>query len=262
MLNCKWNVKDVRKNIGSEPLLNGDFTFLEDYKKEPKKYDSLFFNMFMPYYLRPDTFNDDENAREMIVDFTGWINAMLTWNEYKYNKLYNTLLLTYDPISNYDMTETSKDSNTHEDSTNVHVGAINNTTSNTTGEQVSTSVNAYGDEHVNTVNGVSPEDIDGFVNADNSTATSTKADDSNTTTSGARTDTSINKTDSRTDDTYAEGRFTNDHTLTRKGNIGVTTSQQMLESEREVADFNFYEIVFSDIARQFLILNDEGVRIL
>jgi len=38
-----------------------------------------------------------------------------------------------------------------------------------------------------------------------------------------------------------------DRSLTRSGNIGVTTTQQMIESEREVAMFNFFETVFADI---------------
>lgn len=36
-------------------------------------------------------------------------------------------------------------------------------------------------------------------------------------------------------------------TLTQHGNIGVTTSQQMIESEIELRKHNFFEIVFSDI---------------
>lgn len=43
--------------------------------------------------------------------------------------------------------------------------------------------------------------------------------------------------------------------LTRRGNIGVTTSQQMLESEIELREhYNFYEIVLNDIAK-LLCLN-------
>lgn len=35
--------------------------------------------------------------------------------------------------------------------------------------------------------------------------------------------------------------------LTRKGNIGVTTSQQMIESELELREYNFIETIYSDI---------------
>lgn len=37
------------------------------------------------------------------------------------------------------------------------------------------------------------------------------------------------------------------------GNIGVTTTQTMLESERRVAMFNFYDTVVRDFQRRFLI---------
>lgn len=43
------------------------------------------------------------------------------------------------------------------------------------------------------------------------------------------------------------------HNFTRHGNIGVTTSQQMLESEREVAMFNFIGIVAHDIIKSICI---------
>lgn len=40
------------------------------------------------------------------------------------------------------------------------------------------------------------------------------------------------------------------HTLTRKGNIGVTTSQQMIQSERDLWLWNFFEnVVFLDLDR-------------
>lgn len=46
---------------------------------------------------------------------------------------------------------------------------------------------------------------------------------------------------------------TMNHNFTRHGNIGVTTSQQMLESEREVAMFNFIGIVAHDIIKSICI---------
>lgn len=40
---------------------------------------------------------------------------------------------------------------------------------------------------------------------------------------------------------------TTDHRLTRHGNIGVTTSQQMIESERELWVWNYFVQVFADL---------------
>lgn len=83
---------------------------------------------------------------------------------------------------------------------------------------------------------------------DNLTATTThglKTDDtrnmSNTTTYG-RTDTENIDITEKTDYNNNENR-----TLKRHGNIGVTTSQQMIESELELRKKFFYEIVFRDI---------------
>ena len=43
------------------------------------------------------------------------------------------------------------------------------------------------------------------------------------------------------------------HKFTRSGNVGVTTSQQMLESERDIAMFNFIGIVAHDIIKSICI---------
>ena len=38
-----------------------------------------------------------------------------------------------------------------------------------------------------------------------------------------------------------------DTTLTRSGNIGVTTSQQMIESERKLWDYNIFKTIYEDV---------------
>lgn len=50
-----------------------------------------------------------------------------------------------------------------------------------------------------------------------------------------------------------ESRGTTAHKFTRSGNVGVTTSQQMLESERDIAMFNFIGIVAHDIIKSICI---------
>ena len=49
------------------------------------------------------------------------------------------------------------------------------------------------------------------------------------------------------------GNESTQHTLTRKGNIGVTTTQQMIQAEREVAVFSIVEIFLEDIAKIILL---------
>ena len=56
----------------------------------------------------------------------------------------------------------------------------------------------------------------------------------------------IADTDSRKD-TYNNIKDTGSHSLTRSGNIGVTTTQQMAESEIEYRRHLYFEMVFADI---------------
>lgn len=51
----------------------------------------------------------------------------------------------------------------------------------------------------------------------------------------------------------SSGNDTTEHTLTRSGNIGVTTTQQMLESERELARFNIIDEFCKELNKQILL---------
>lgn len=52
---------------------------------------------------------------------------------------------------------------------------------------------------------------------------------------------------------FTDRTDTNDHELTRKGNIGVTTSQQMIESERQLVRYSLLKEFFEDINRELLL---------
>ena len=70
-----------------------------------------------------------------------------------------------------------------------------------------------------------------------------------------RNDTAIKEYENRTDEnikTFTDREDVTTHT--RSGNIGVTTSQQMLESERLIANFKFVDIVARDIVKKIAIL--------
>lgn len=47
----------------------------------------------------------------------------------------------------------------------------------------------------------------------------------------------------------------------RSGNIGVTTTQQMIESERKISDFNLYDIMCMDFVNTFCFLLHESEEI-
>ena len=49
--------------------------------------------------------------------------------------------------------------------------------------------------------------------------------------------------------TITEGEQINTFTHRRRGNLGVQTSQSMIQQERQVAMFNLYELIFDDIMK-------------
>lgn len=170
------------------------------------------------------------------------INALCTTvafdNAYGLNVLYKTLNLDYNPIENYnmkeEMTDTGKVSHLNiTDSTNneKNTGTVTNehSGSSTDGETVNTSViskTPFDDDtmtdtekNVNTGNAV--------VNSESGTATTTN-------------NLSNNKVFHNVDDNVEERNLKQTHT--RTGNIGVTTTQDMIKQEREIAEFHFLSI--------------------
>ena len=138
-----------------------------------------------------------------------------------WNALYKTLSLEYNPIENYSMTETENVQDTHRGTLESDGSDTNTNTENTI------------------VNDTSNNQLWGFnstdsVNSDKQIGDTTK-----------NIDGSMNATHKNTDTETKD--ITSDRTLKRSGNIGVTTSQQMIESERQLWLWNFFESVFSDI---------------
>ena len=181
-----------------------------------------------------------------------------------WDKEYATLNFEYNPISNYDMIETETGSGT---TGNTRTNTGTQTDANT-GTVSTTHTGTQGTSDNNTVSGTSSGSADrglyGF-NSSESVGDSTDSTTSTTSTtatgSSTRTD---NLTDNRTDNTTRtrtdnlseseSGTHSDTRTLTRSGNIGVTTSQQMIEAERELNRWNyFYNIVFPSIDKVLTI---------
>lgn len=164
-------------------------------------------------YLDNNTVSDDNKIIIAQVIYTIYIK--------NWNALYKTLSLEYNPIENYSMTETENVQDTHK-------GTLESNGNNT---------NTYTETTI--VNDTSNNQLWGFnstdsVNSDKQTGDTTRDVESTM-------DSTHKNTDMETKD------ITSDRTLKRSGNIGVTTSQQMIESERQLWLWNFFESVFSDI---------------
>ena len=148
-----------------------------------------------------------------------------------YNNEYTTkvglLLKDYNPIENYNSSES--ESTTSENTT---TSGNENTTTTTT--------NSTTENNGETTNKVSPYDSENFSNDNNSNS-------SNTSTVNGTDSTSI------TDSGNISSNGTVTRTLTRKGNIGVTTTQQMIESEYELRAKNLV-FEFLEKVSKFILL--------
>lgn len=135
----------------------------------------------------------------------------------KWSKLWDAFNTEYNPIENYSMTEHEErdDVNTREGSdTLTMTGTDTDVLTGSTENEVS-AFNSSGYS-------------DNTQNSQNSTNTETR-----------------NMTDTTTHDTT--DTLDGERTLTRSGNIGVTTSQQMLQSEIELRKWLYFNSVFNDI---------------
>lgn len=142
-----------------------------------------------------------------------------------WSKQWETLSLEYNPIENYRMTETMTDDETVTEYGKTSTRTDNLTDTNTPNLTTNTENTVHG---FNSTDGV-PSD------AQAQTATGSNTD--------AHTGTQTNA-DTGTD------TQTRNYELTRSGNIGVTTSQQMIESQRTLWMWKyFYSVVFPDIDR-------------
>lgn len=131
-------------------------------------------------------------------------------------KMWNTTKLEYNPIENYDRMEDWTDNNqTNSEVQSMDVGI---------GENHSTDISKAA----------------GF-------------DSGNLVTSGQNDNDSNNESIQIGN---SEGKSNEElkHTGRVHGNIGVTTSQQMIDEERRVADWNMYEYLIDKFKQQFLLL--------
>lgn len=147
-------------------------------------------------------------------------NLIGVWSktcQYEWNKLAKTLNLEYDPIANYDRKEER--------------------TLNTEGK--GTSDNSGSD--VSQTSGQGTEKVNGF-NASLNMVNRARNDTTNngSITYGKKTAETFEKEDKEIIRAY--------------GNIGVTTTQQMMQQERDIAKFNLYDIIAEEFKLRFCIL--------
>lgn len=209
-------------------------------------------------------------------NITFWFSRRL----FDFDRMYNALRMEYSPIENYDRIEDIKreykDSGTDTETltlgsstTSKHSGSDTETTtlgSSTTSSHTGTDTDSAQGSGSNE-KGVSAYNEDGYTNREKDTeshnSNNTQTYNSTVTNTGSGSDTqkqtfdsSVTNTGSGSDKTqtdYGKQRTETENTRIH-GNIGVTTSQQMIESEMSLrAKYDIYKIISREFEREFLV---------
>lgn len=147
-----------------------------------------------------------------------------------WNKLWDTLNFEYNAIENYSMIETETKDGAENYRETVESGSNTNIKN---GSEIETITGTETNESE-----IAGYNSDEYVN-----------DSKNTTEYNNRQNTK-NYNNLTDDDTYENTKKESEYEnreLKRSGNIGVTTSQQMIQSERDLWMWNFYDKIFEDI---------------
>ncbi len=234
-----WEVNQWLVQNNSK-LFPDNVDWLQEYYSNYRNIDYylLFLNASWFIYI-PDLYQSV--IKDFVIsDFLSRIADFIYINNYKYKTLFGTTKFDYNPIENYNMVEEGTDNTIYMEKGN-----------NNTGSQTITDTVNYGKGTTTTTGSVSPMDTEAFLNADKNIGTMEKDPDINTQVNGERAD-NFSK----------DGNNNLTHKLTRKGNIGTLTTQAMVGSERELADFTPYLILWEDILEALCIEVDTGLELL
>ena len=249
----------IENNFNNNPFIKSEL--IGTFAKNPISSENFqnilrdfIYDNFGYYEISEKIKNTTERKNKTILEVIKEIasNIYLS-NEYRYNTLYSTIIQEYNPIENYSMSEKIETS---------YNGKEINATTFTGSEKEIHSINEERTEHSQTNEGgttnilkTAPYDSESFFNKEQSTTTQDSPTSSEIAIGNTGENTTEKTFENRSDNNVKSFEGRNDVvTHTRSGNIGVTTSQQMLESQRALANFNFVGIVARDIVKRIGIL--------
>lgn len=244
-----WKYTKVYEVFNWQPLSapNNLFYMLRTAHNAPwaeSKYDEILFNAYFGmrsnnkfisptiiyirrYYNIAGTFLDADSIEKL---------ADLIWGMYgeRWVRMWAVLKAEYNPIENYDLTE--EETNTYGKTTT----RTDNLSHGKTGNDTVTPNLTESSQH--NVYGFNTTDVNG------------KPADKTTTSNTGTNQTTYNTTETDTGTQSHANSGHDDRELTRHGNIGVTTSQQMLQSDIDLWVWNYFnDVVFPDIDRVITI---------
>lgn len=228
-------------------MLGGIFTALNDYDVPWKDEDIA---ILLDYEYYGNVSGDkliSPLVEKMLASYTSEVTELstedinilaqiiYTINAVNWTKLYATLSLEYDPIENYSMREVMED-----DETVTEYGKDTTRTDNLTYSKTGNELerpNLSNTKNVSVYGFNSNSSVPSDSESDSATGTNTTEYDIHESNGGT-----VRNLDSGSD------TQTRNYTLTRSGNIGVTTAQQMIESERNLWLWNFFRnVVFPNV---------------
>lgn len=234
-----------------------DHTIL-DFFHYPDKWETLdkdvFVNKLLLDTAELEVLYPDAEVFKMAIGY--WSNAEVN----NWNKLYETTILKYNPIWNKDGTVTETEKHIKNNNyTDVTDGKISDHSSTIGNQNTDTS----GNEHTNTTNNTNEKDyVFGFNSESAAQSGQTVTDDTGRTdidrsentksNSSANTDaTTTNNTNFKHDE---KENIDREYTRKEQGNIGITTTQQMINEEREVDKFNLMDYIIDRFKQRFCLL--------
>ena len=218
--------------LNEEPLLS-DYSaeWWTEYVENYADFDAMFAKMFKTFvYYDQDS---EETVEDIQEDFTQTVHRWLMMNDKKYAELYRIHVIpdddSYNLAYNYDRHETYSGNN------NVAGSSI-------TGQRTDITYDNIGSQNSSNLDKVTGWDSGSENTRDSSNSSVGDRQDTHQFTKGQEQDTS------RTQGTDA-------HTSHIFGNIGVTTVDDMLKKHSDFWQvFNFYQIIFNDICKNFLLI--------
>lgn len=210
-----------------------------------------FLRFLRMWYARREILDDLETVQDVLEA----IDLCFMSNTWKYDHLYSIYVAEYNPIWNYEGSETRT---TDRDLSEQHTGEDVTATTGSdetarTGSDATTTTGGYKDQQAGKLqNDRTTFDSDVGYNTDGSTDTRSTERTYNqlkdTTNYNSGTETTYGKTDTTT---YDSGRGVEEHvreTMTRGGNMGVTSTQTMMQQEIDIAGkLHLFEVIALDV---------------
>lgn len=189
-----------------------------------------------------------ENESTLTADVQRAVQTVFSMHEYNWTHKHNTILLQYQPLIATEMNEVTKDTNSGQDANTQHDADGGTDTTTDSGSNTGTvSENMHASKNDNSMKSLRTYDDNTMTETENVLNT---ADDTNTNTTtnnlqNANTNTLQHGHTLDHTETETFGHVL-DHTRSLTGRDNMT-AQDLIMKEREVAEYNFYEMIADEV---------------